>query len=429
MTDSASAKTSDGPNVQAAIDKFIAVTGSQVAAYLDACIHCGQCAQACHFHEVTHDPKHVPANKLVPITKVYKRHKAPFAALKRAIGLAPAELTADDLTEWQELLYDSCTMCGRCTVVCPMGIDIASIVGLSRQAMVAAGLGPADLMEAAENARTKGSPLGMTAQVLSDRIEWLADDFEVEIPLDKKKADVLVTLSSIEMMKYPDSVVAMARLMNASGVDWTFSSHGYEATNFGILSGKSDVAKIMIERLTGAAEELGAKTVIIPECGHAYGAMRWSAAGILGRPLPFEVLHITEFVAQQIKAGKLKLKKMGDAITYHDPCQVSRRGGAAEDARTILNAFASDFREMEPTGNNNWCCGGGGGVQAMASASDLRHKVFRIKTEQVDKTGAQSLVSACANCRLTMDESKVALDWHTEIKSLVELVADQLEDA
>ena len=130
MTDSASAKTSDGPNVQAAIDKFIAVTGSQVAAYLDACIHCGQCAQACHFHEVTHDPKYVPANKLVPITKVYKRHKAPFAALKRAIGLAPAELTADDLTEWQELLYDSCTMCGRCTVVCPMGIDIASIVGL-----------------------------------------------------------------------------------------------------------------------------------------------------------------------------------------------------------------------------------------------------------------------------------------------------------
>ena len=120
---------------------------------------------------------------------------------------------------------------------------------------------------------------------------------------------------------------------------------------------------------------------------------------------------------------------MGDAITYHDPCQVSRRGGAAEDARTILNAFASDFREMEPTGNNNWCCGGGGGVQAMASASDLRHKVFRIKTEQVDKTGAQSLVSACANCRLTMDESKVALDWHTDIKSLVELVADQLEDA
>ena len=29
----------------------------------------------------------------------------------------------------------------------------------------------------------------------------------------------------------------------------------------------------------------------------------------------------------------------------------------------------------------------------------------------------------------TMDESKVALDWHTDIKSLVELVADQLEDA
>ena len=34
-----------------------------------------------------------------------------------------------DLREWEELLFDTCTMCGRCTTVCPMGIDIASIVG------------------------------------------------------------------------------------------------------------------------------------------------------------------------------------------------------------------------------------------------------------------------------------------------------------
>ena len=134
-----------------------------MASYLDACIHCGQCAQACHFHEVTKDPKYTPALKMEPIRKVYKRHMAPLSGVKRMIGLVPAELSAEDLTEWQELLYDSCTMCGRCTEVCPMGIDIASIVGLSRQAMVAAGVGPEDLMEAAENARTKGSPLGMTS--------------------------------------------------------------------------------------------------------------------------------------------------------------------------------------------------------------------------------------------------------------------------
>lgn len=414
-------------NTQAAIEKFKAVIGAHVASYLDACIHCGQCAQACHFHEVTKDPKYTPALKMEPIRKVYKRHKAPLSGVKRMFGLVPAELTAEDLTEWQELLYDSCTMCGRCTEVCPMGIDIASIVGLSRQAMVAAGLGPEDLMEAAENARTKGSPLGMTDEVLADRIEWLADDNEIEIPLDREKADVLVTVSSIEMMKYPDSIVAMAKLMNAAGVDWTISSKGYEATNFGVLSGKSDVAKIMIERLTKAAESIGAKTLVIPECGHAYGAMRWSGANILGRPLPFEVVHITEFMARLVKGGKLKLKAMDQSITYHDPCQVSRRGGASQAARDVLNVFAKDFREMSPTGNHNWCCGGGGGVQAVASAAELRHQVFKIKIAQVEATGAANMVSACANCRLTMDESRAALGWQHEIKSLVEVVADQLD--
>ena len=29
------------------------------------------------------------------------------------------------LQEWQQLLYDSCTVCGRCSLMCPMGIDIA----------------------------------------------------------------------------------------------------------------------------------------------------------------------------------------------------------------------------------------------------------------------------------------------------------------
>ena len=182
----------------------------------------------------------------------------------------------------------------------------------------------------------------------------------------------------------------------------------------------------MIERLAEAAEEVGAKTLVIPECGHAYGAMRWSGANILGRPLPFEVVHITEFMASLVKDGKLKLKAMDQSITYHDPCQVSRRGGASGAARDVLNAFASDFREMSPTGNHNWCCGGGGGVQAMASASELRHQVFRIKIAQVEATGAANLVSACANCRLTMDESREALGWQHEIKSLVEVVADQL---
>ena len=411
-------------NVQAAANRFLAQVSGNLGAYMEACLHCGHCADACHFYAVTEDPRYTPAYKLFPMARTYKRSKPPLSWF----GGAP-KVTEQDLREWEELLFDSCTMCGRCTLVCPMGIDIAAIVAASRQAFVAAGLGPPDLLQAAENARDKGSPLGVTPEVLADRVEWLADDHEVDLPLDKEKADVLLTVSSIELMKYPDSLVAMAKLLNHAGVDWTLSSKGYEATNFGFLSGRSDIAKIMIQRIVDAAESTGAKTVIVPECGHAFGVLRWAGANVLGKPLPFDVVHITEYLADLKRQGKLKLKPMGDAVTYHDPCQISRRGGATQAARDLLDGFATDFREMTPTGNHNWCCGGGGGVQAMSRAADLRHKVFKIKMDQVEQTGAGTMLSSCANCRLTMDESKEHWHWDKGLGSLVETLAEHLDES
>ncbi|MBU6444794.1 MAG: (Fe-S)-binding protein [Alphaproteobacteria bacterium] len=411
-------------NLDAAVRTFLANTEEHLSSYLEACVHCGQCADACHFYQASGDPRHTPAYKLFPIVKAYRRQKWPLS------WLGAPKVTAADLQEWEELLFDTCTMCGRCTIICPMGIDIATIVSGARQAFAAAGLGPADLVAAAENARDHGSPLGVTPEKFKDRIEWIADEHEVDIPLDKAKADILLTISSIELMKYPDSVAAMAKLLNHAGVSWTFSTKGYEATNFGYFAGRPEIAKAATKRLVDAAEAIGAKTMVIPECGHAYGVMRWSAANMLGRKLPFQVLHISEFMAQLKREGRLKLKPVAEPITYHDPCQISRRGGCTKEARYLLDGFATDFREMTPTADQNWCCGGGGGVQAIARAAELRYKVFKIKMDQVEATGASTMISSCSNCRLTMDESKAHWKWDKGIGSLVELVADNLiEDA
>jgi Fe-S oxidoreductase len=411
----------DTINVQAAADKFLALVGRPLATWAEACVHCGLCAEACHFYQATKDPKYTPAWKILPIAKAHKARTGFLGML----GLAP-KITEKDLKEWEELIFDTCNMCGRCTIVCPMGIDIASITAATRQAMAAAGLGPEDLMAAADNSRDRGSPLGLSPEKLVDRLEWLADDNEVDLPLDKKGAEVLLTVSSIEMMKYPDSIVSMGKMLNAAGVNWTFSSKGYEATNFGYLAGKSDIAKTMTLRIVEAAEALGVKTVIIPECGHAYGVMRWQAANVIGRPLPFEVFHITEYLAKLKREGKLKFKPYDKAFTYHDPCQISRRGGAAGEARYLLEGFAPNFKEMTPTENANWCCGGGGGVQAIARSAPIRFEVFKIKTKQVDQTGTTSLMSSCANCRLTMDEAKTGIGWGGELSSIVEVLAEHL---
>jgi len=76
-----------------------------------------------------------------------------------------------------------------------------------------------------------------------------------------------------------------------------------------------------------AAIACGARTLVLPECGHAYGALRWQGANVYGKPLPFQVLHISEYLAENVRNGQLNLKKLNKTAAYHDPCQVSRRGG------------------------------------------------------------------------------------------------------
>lgn len=413
--------------VDLAMQAFMRDFNSTNATYMESCIHCGHCAEACHFYNVTGDPKYTPIWKIEPFKQAYQREAGPFAFAYRAFNLKP-KVTLEELEEWQHLLYDACTMCGRCTLACPMGIDIAALVGQARHGMFAAGLVPHELWAVAERAEREGSPLGATAKVLKDRIEWLADDFEVEIALDKPRADVVCTLSSIEIMKYTQSVVATAKIMNHLGVDWTFRSDGYEATNFGMLSGNTAWQKDMSMKLINAAIAAGAKTLVLPECGHAYGALRWQGANVYGKPLPFEVLHISEFLAKHARAGTLRLKPMPNTVTFHDPCQVSRRGGATAAPREVLQALGVELREMRDSGDMSYCCGGGGGVVTIHRADELRYAAFDIKIRQINATGAEIPVTSCSNCRQTFDDGQAHYGWDKTMTSLLEMVADHLAD-
>ena len=415
----------DGERVKTALASFVRDFSRTTAAYMEACVHCGQCAEACHFYVTTQDPKYTPIWKIEPFKQVYSREAGPFAWLFRTFNLKPA-VTIGVLEEWQELIYDSCTLCGRCTMICPMGIDIAALVALARHGMFEAGMVPHELWAVAQRAEREGSPLGATPKVLKERIEWLADEYHVEIVLDKARADVLVTLSSIEIMKYPQSIVAVARILNHMGLSWTLSSDGYEATNFGMLSGNTQWQRDISVKMIEAAIACGARTLILPECGHAYGALRWEGANIYGKPLPFSVLHISEFLAENVKNGRIRVKQVDQSLTFHDPCQVSRRGGATRAPRDVLAALGVELREMLSTGDMNWCCGGGGGVVTIRRADDLRYKAFEIKMRQVEDTGAEVLATSCSNCRQTFDDGQAHFEWDKRMRSLLELVADNL---
>jgi len=418
---------SDAERVQKAMANFSKDFGTTAAAYLDACIHCGMCAEACHYYVATGDPKYTPVWKLEPFKQAYKRESGPLAPLYRLLGLKK-EVTSEQLEEWQHLLYDSCTVCGRCSLICPVGIDIATLVSMARHGMYKAGLVPHELHAVAERAEVDGSPLGITPKLFEQRLEWMEDEHEVDINVDQEKVDVLAVMSSIEIQKYPDAMAATAKILNAAGESWTFRTDGFEATNFGLLSGNLELQKKNSMRIIETAIKVGAKLVLLPECGHAYMALRWMGANIYGKPLPFKVQHISEYLADSLNSGKLKVRKVDKSVTFHDPCQVSRRGGATQAPRDVMKHLGVDFREMQNGGDYNWCCGGGGGVVTIHRADELRYKVFKLKMDQVEATEADALLSSCANCRQSFDDAQNHYNWKYTAESLLELVAENLED-
>ena len=415
-----------GDLAQTAVDTFLAFTDEAVAAYYEACVHCGECAEACHFYLSTGDPKYTPTYKLFPMVRAYKREKAPFAGLKKALGLAPRPVTEQEIRDWEELVYDSCTMCGRCTLVCPMGIDIAGTIRKVREGYAAVGLVPKGLTDLIANVERTTSPMGITPKALLKQIEIQEKATGIKVEVDKVGADYMVILSSMEIMGFPEVIGAYARIFKAAGVDWTISTKAYEGTNLGVQMGSSKVAREIVQRTVDEAERLGVKYLISPECGHAYGAIRWAGPNLIGRPFKFEVVHVIELLDQLRREGRLPpVKRDARRLTLHDPCQIVRRGGLLKEPRDIIGVAAEDYVPMPGDGVVNFCCGGGGGVSANPRAEELKLKAFAPKQEQLDAIdGLEGVVVPCANCRTVFEDALDDRGIELDVLGLTELLAD-----
>ncbi len=410
--------------------KFLEFTDGEVASYFESCVHCGECAQACHFFLSTNDPKYTPTYKLMPMVKTYKREKAPLAKIRKMFGLAPDPVTEEELREWEPLVYDSCTMCGRCTEVCPMGIDIAGTIRKMREGYAAAGLVPEGLQRAEEYVEKTTSPMGVTLKAVEAQIKHQEKETGIPIEIDKKGADYMAMFSSLEIMAYTDTIGAYAKLFKKAGVTWTISSAAYEATNVGVQIGSGPLAKSIVKRVVDAAEELGVKHVIAPECGHAYGAIRWAGPNLIGREFKFEVIHIVELLDKLRREGRIPAgTKDPRKMTLHDPCQLIRRGGLLKEPRRLMDDSCADFVEMKGAGLTNLCCGGGGGVSANPRAAELQKAAFSLKADQLKAIkDLEAVIVPCANCRSVFEDGLDEYELDYEVIGMGELVASTLAE-
>jgi Fe-S oxidoreductase len=418
------AKTPEA-RVAGAMHGFAQEVGALSAFRLESCIHCGICADACHFYIATEDPQYTPIWKVEPFKQAYKREASPFAPLYRLLGLKRA-VTADQLEHWQHLLFDSCNMCGRCSLICPMGIDVAALIEQARHAMFDAGLAPKELYQKAAHQRATGQPEA-SAEPYRDQLLAIGARFKVDIPLDKPEAEIMLCIPRTDIEHYPSAVAALARVMQHLGVSCTFRSDALVAENYGYYAGGKQWQRDISLRLIDQAIACKAKTLLVPECGHAYNALRWEEADLYGKPLPFKVRHVTEFLADELQAGRLKLARAAPGkATFQDPCELVRKGGVKDAPRTLMKAMGIELNELEDHGGFAFCCGGGGGVVDIERAAPLRYRAMEIKLREIDHTGAETFLTSCSDCRRTFDDAKAHFGWKNSPHSLLELVANNL---
>ena len=349
--------------------------------------------------------------------------------------MGAADLTNELIEEWVDSLFGRCTLCGRCSINCTMGINIPYLIRAARGALASVGLVPPGLQSTVNTAIEKGNNMGISKEDWLETVEWLeeelqqdVDDSDAQLPVDNKGARLLYTINPREAMFFPLSISAAAKVFYAAGESWTFSSENFDVTNYGLYSGDDEAAAIMSERLIVAQEELGCEELILAECGHGFNSNRWEAPEWLQRTYGLKVKSILQVTADYIREGRLKLDPTRNTkvVTLHDPCNLVRLGGIVEEQRYALKHAVSNFVEMTPNREKNFCCGGGGGQLAMTRFSKRRLEVGKIKADQIKATGASVVATPCHNCIDQLMELNKHYKLNIEIKTITEIVADAI---
>ena len=179
-------------------------------------------------------------------------------------------------------------------------------------------------------------------------------------------------------------------------------------------------------------EEISQKgiTTLVTSCPHCYRAFFNEFPHRFNLSTPFKTLHFTQFAADLIRKGRIKLTKPVDLkLSYHDPCYLGRMGEKIyEEPREVLASIPGlKMEEMENNRDKATCCGGGGLVRAylpMLSSAVAQEKI----ESQAKPSGTNGVVSSCPFCYFNLKEGAEETDeGEIGVYDLAELLVRSME--
>ena len=365
-----------------------------------ACIQCGSCTASCP-----------TANRMTLSPQ----------QLMRLIRLGMREEAVASQAYWR------CTSCSACSTSCPRGVAILdTIIGLKTYAL-AHGSVPEDVELLR---RTLEITHNVSGDANEERMAWAAN---VPQPLGdivgRRGADVAYFVGCVASL-YPRAFSipqAFARTLGRGGVsiatlggdEWCC---GYPLYNAGL---KNEMA-YLVEHNLKALAELGA-SILVTACPSCYYTWKTIYPTVAKLPPGLTIMHSTHLLAELLADGRIAPRPMPRVVTYHDPCDLGRKAGEYEAPRAIIAALPGvELREMANVRANALCCGGGGDVKIFSY--DTTIEVARRRAQQAVDVGADTVVSACQQCKRALMGAVQSMRQPTRVLDLAELVWETLRE-
>lgn len=385
---------------------------------LDACTRCGECLKACETYGRTGTDATAPAEKL-------KQFRGILMGEGRGLFLSRLfrrERGQAEMQEFAKGVY-SCTLCSRCTEVCPAKIDLLGLWFSMRQDLADRDVHP-------QNLNTARDAIAATHNVVNypneERATWV--EFMMEAPehlYQRERAEVLYFVGCMSSFSPAIQGIpqAYAQVLEKAGVDFTILGEREWCCGFPLkAAGMRDRAEELIVHNIEMVRAVGARIVTF-NCPSCYNT--WLKE--YGPRLPdVDLLHSSQFLARLVKEGRLKPEAMDLAVAYHDPCDLGRNSGVYRAPREVIGAVPGlRLREPPAVRERAHCCGGGGDLEIVDAG--LAGDVSVASYQALLKNGAEAIVTACPQCTRMFRASAQKSPNKVEVIDLTELILKSLE--
>jgi heterodisulfide reductase subunit D len=356
---------------------------------IDACTRCGECLNYCPVYAERGEEDIDPRGKI----QVFKSFiRSQYGLWARIFG--PKRLDEEKLKKFSEMVY-RCTLCGECSVSCPVSIDAKNLWLALRETLTEMGHYP----EAAD--RLKANLLeayNISGTENEERTEWL--EFLDELPdhqYQKEKAQVAYFVGCVAsffpmVQRIPQAFI---EILDKAGIDFTLLGGEEWCCGFPLIgAGMKKEAEALIQHNVEKMKGKGVERAVFacPSCYHTW--MEEYETDI-------EIFHSTQFIKELIDEGKISFTEKRVTATYHDPCDLGRASGVYDPPREILRTIPGvELVEMESNREQCKCCGGGGNLEMVDP--ELSAALAQEKIKEIQATGADTVITACQQCVRTI---------------------------